>query len=295
MRKLDLLNLVMLAALCAITPLSLRAAPHNWLPLAAYVGMAGLILTYPQVRLPWFDFPKAFRRVYPVVYIALIFDSLADVIPKVHTWRADNLLMSIDRALFGVDPTRYLEGWLSGPVVELLTYAYMIYFLLPFVLLWLLWRDGKLEEINHWACLITIALYANYLLYFVFPAVGPRFHIMHSTDVHGMFFSDFLMSTLNGLEANKFDAFPSAHVNAALVTLYGFARFHRRGVIPVAVVVAAIAVSTVYLRYHYVIDVLSGAALAAAAIAAGEYFYARSAKTERAGCGVQRANGALMR
>ena len=273
MRHLDFINVVMLAVMCAIALLTLPAAPGNWALLVAYAGMAALVLVYPRVQVPRMDFPKVFRRLYPVVYIAVIFDSMTHLVPYLHSWRADDLLMRIDRMIFGVDPTLFLEGWLNRAAVELLSYAYMIYFVLPFGLVWLLWRAGRLEEIYRWACLITLALYANYLLYFVFPAVGPRLYMEHSVKLEGLFFSDFLMSTLNSLEANKFDVFPSAHVNATLVTLYGFARIYRRYAAAAGAIALAIIVSTVYLRYHYVVDVAAGAVLAAGSVAAGEYFY----------------------
>ncbi|HUU70728.1 MAG TPA: phosphatase PAP2 family protein, partial [Planctomycetota bacterium] len=262
MSPLDLINLSMLVILTGITLLTVPKVHGNVLLIGAYAGMAVLLLMYRRVRVPWFDFPRRFRQVYPLLYIALIFDSLAKVIPVAHDWRADDLLVAIDRRMLGVDATVFLENYVSRPAVEVLSYAYMLYFVLPFVLIWMLWRAGKLREISHWACLITIALYTNYILYFLFPAVGPRFHLTHLVPLRGMGLSNHIMNCLDVLESNKLDVFPSAHVNAALVTLYGFVRFCRRWVVPATVVALGIALATVYLRYHYVIDVAAGAALA---------------------------------
>jgi len=276
MRPLDLLNVVMLGVMCLVTPLTLRRCPGNWLLIVIYLAMGGLLLFHEHIRIPWFDFPKRFRQVYPLLYIAIIFDSLSRVVQYVHSWRADALLMRLDRMLVGVDPTIYLERYLSPAAAEVFVYVYVSYFFLPFMLLWGLWREGKLTEITRWACLITIALYSNYLLYIAFPAVGPRLHVTHPTGkLQGLFLGDFLMGLLNSLESNKLDVFPSAHVNAAIVTLYGFACLHKRFTVPVAVVVLGIMVSTVYLRYHYVVDVLAGVALAAIAVPAGELYFRR--------------------
>jgi len=264
----------MLGFLCVLVPFTFRDRPGNWPLLVMYAAGGGLLFVYQRVRVPWFDFPKRFRQVYPVLYIAVIFDSLVHVVPHVHTWRADALLRRIDRMMLGVDPTIYLERYLGPVLVELFTYVYILYFVLPFLLVWGLWRERKLTEITHWACLITIALYSNYVLYIVFPAVGPRLHITHSVDkLQGAFMANSLIYLLNHLESNKFDVFPSAHVNAALVTLYGFARFYKKFTVPVAIAVLGIMVSTVYLRYHYVIDVVAGVALAGIAVAVGELYY----------------------
>ena len=278
MRPLELLNLIMLGCLCLLTPFALRHQPQlsNWPLMFGYIVMGCLLFVYQQIRVPWFDFPKRFRQVYPVVYIAIIFDSLAYIVPHVQRWRADALLMRLDRMLLGVDPTVYLERYLNPLAVEAFVYVYILYFFLPFLLLWGLWRDRKYDEITRWACMITIALYSNYLLYVVFPAVGPSLHIAHATGkLPDVFLGRYVIAMLKVLESNKFDVFPSAHVNAALVTLYGFWRFHRRRTLPVAAAVLGIMVSTVYLRYHYVVDVLAGVILAAFAVLAGEVYYRR--------------------
>ena len=283
-RPLELLNLMMLGVLILLTPITLRERPGNWLLLALYIVMAAVLLQYRRLRLPGLDFPRLFVRAYPLIYIAVIFDSLAHLAPYVRSWRADAFLRAIDRRLLGVDPTVYLERYANRWAVELMAYVYLLYFILPFVLVWLLWRRRRLfAEITDWACTLTIALYANYLLYLIFPAQGPRFEIAHAGgELEGVAFANFIMHSIYVLESNKFDVFPSAHVCAGLVTWYGFHRYLRRYSVAVAVAVVGIMVSTVYLRYHYFVDVLAGIVLAAAAISvAGPYcrlWYVREAE-----------------
>ena len=81
MRPLDLLNLIMLGVLCTITLSTLRAEPHNLVLLATYMAMGAMLFTYRNVQVPWLDFPRRFRQVYPVVYICVIFDSIARLVP----------------------------------------------------------------------------------------------------------------------------------------------------------------------------------------------------------------------
>ena len=289
MRPLDLINIIMLGIMWVATLLTLRAEPSNWLLLVAYAGMAAMLVAYPHVSVPWFDLPRRFRQVYPLLYIMIIFDSLARVVPNVNPHDVDDLLVRADRALLGVDPTLYLQRFVHPLAVEVLYVAYVLYFFIPFFLIWGLWREGKLEEITRWACLVTIALYSNYCLYMVFPAKGPYLHLNHQVGLDGLALAGFFKQTLSRLEANKFDVFPSAHVNAAIVTLYGFYRYYRRCVVPAAIVVAGIMIATVYLRYHYVVDVVAGAALAGVSIAAGECYFrqwrSRAAGTVGVGCG----------
>jgi membrane-associated phospholipid phosphatase len=78
-------------------------------------------------------------------------------------------------------------------------------------------------------------------------------------------FTRWLYETLNQLErAGKMrDVFPSGHAAIALmVQFYYFRWFGRRGfwLLPLT---CALLISTVYLGYHYAIDVIAGAGLAA--------------------------------
>ena len=102
------------------------------------------------------------------------------------------------------------------------------------------------------------------------PAIGPRFTLarLQTADLQAGPFITTIQETLNGLEKNKTDAFPSGHTAVALMTLY-YAWEKKEGLLagillPVA---SALVFSTVYLRYHYVIDVIAGIALTGVTIA----------------------------
>lgn len=72
-------------------------------------------------------------------------------------------------------------------------------------------------------------------------------------------------------------AFPCSHVAAALSTLYFSSRHLPRARAPHAVLVALLALATVYGRYHYVVDVLAGVATAAVLIPLGNRLHAKMA------------------
>ncbi|MGH7371035.1 MAG: phosphatase PAP2 family protein, partial [Candidatus Methylomirabilales bacterium] len=79
----------------------------------------------------------------------------------------------------------------------------------------------------------------------------------------GVFLADTIRDTLNVLERFKQDAFPSGHTAIVLVVLF-YARGFVRGLFWIFLpMVVALIFSTVYLRYHYVVDVLAGILLAA--------------------------------
>jgi membrane-associated phospholipid phosphatase len=82
-----------------------------------------------------------------------------------------------------------------------------------------------------------------------------------------------IASTLDELEHTKCDVFPSGHTMVAVLVLivaYQRARDAFWWLLPVAV---GLVVSTVYCRFHYVVDVIAGAVLAILAVPVGDRLY----------------------
>jgi membrane-associated phospholipid phosphatase len=125
---------------------------------------------------------------------------------------------------------------------------------------------------------VILCFYLSYLGYLLFPAIGPRFTLAHvqTRDLAAGPVVVAIQDTLNALENTKTDAFPSGHTAIALMTLYYAMKFRERVLTAVLIpAVTGLIVSTVYLRYHYVIDVMAGAALTALTIRLAPPVYER--------------------
>jgi membrane-associated phospholipid phosphatase len=83
----------------------------------------------------------------------------------------------------------------------------------------------------------------------------------------GLWLANPIHDALNLLEGIKRDAFPSGHTSVALLSLYYAVRFTPRLVPVIAPGVFLMILSTMYLRYHYLVDVLAGIALAGLCVA----------------------------
>ncbi|MEO6420767.1 MAG: phosphatase PAP2 family protein, partial [Polyangiaceae bacterium] len=93
--------------------------------------------------------------------------------------------------------------------------------------------------------------------------------------------SQAVRAMLRTLERNRLDAFPSGHAAVSLVySGHAWVRFPRWRPLLVPVEIALLF-STVYLSFHYVIDVLSGALLAGAI--AGLFMLVERARFRRSG------------
>jgi len=205
-----------------------------------------------------------------VIVVLTIFNSLGAIIAGIHATTFDARLIAVDHAIFGVHPTVWMERLISPTLSTLLTFAYTSYYLIPLLLGGVLIAKGKVDEFEEVLFGILLCFYLSYVGYLLVPAIGPRFTINHlqTGDLQVFPFIKSIQDTLNGLEKNKTDAFPSGHTAISLMSLYY--AWHEREIKLFAVLVPMVTgliISTVYLRYHYVIDVIAGIALTGLTIA----------------------------
>jgi len=124
---------------------------------------------------------------------------------------------------------------------------------------------------------------ASFMGYLFVPARGPVAAMVDvlPSPLTGGFFHSLVVRAID-LAGGPHGAFPSLHVGAStMAALVDFRHGDRlRGLI-YAPLVALIGVATVALRYHYVVDVLAGLALAWAAVLLAERHAERQRRSER--------------
>jgi len=272
LRPSDLLTLFFLLLLSCLAVFS---APVNqsWaMLLATYAALAILILVAAVYRTRVSPAKKGFHLsvVATVVTVLFVFNSLGPLIAGIHTTTFDARLIAVDHAIFGVHPTVWMERLINPLLTGLLQFAYISYYFIPISLGILLIARGRFGAFEEVLFGILLCFYLSYVGYLLVPAIGPRFTLSHlqTGDLQVSPFIEAIQNALNALEKNKTDAFPSGHTAIALMSLYYAWKEREKilfaGFVPV---VTGLIISTVYLRYHYVIDVIAGIALTGLTIA----------------------------
>lgn len=213
--------------------------------------------------------------VFPVACVLVIFDSLELLVHHINPRDIDPWLIRIDYVFFGDYPTVMLESLSTPLLTDILQLAYSSYYLLPISLGLILKLRGKEREFDKTVFIILLCFYLSYVGYLLFPALGPRYTMEHlqSFELKGLFVAEQIQRVLNGLEGIKRDAFPSGHTAVVLV-VSGLAYRFERGFFSLTLpVIILLIFSTVYCRYHYVVDVIGGALLAAITLLVGEKYY----------------------
>lgn len=217
---------------------------------------------------------RALSDFSPVFFILVIFELLGWITPYLRP-DIDNLLIRIDLALFGVHPTVWLERFFIPWVADVLALAYVSYYFIPLILVIILYLRGKPEEFSLTITNLLLGYYLCFMAYIAMPAIGPRFTLasLQEVPLQGGGILNSVINILNALEGNQRDCFPSGHTQTVLISLW-FAYKYKRPLFWVYLpITLALIFSTVYLRYHYVIDVIAGAVYAVLTLLLGSWLW----------------------
>ncbi|OGW58157.1 MAG: hypothetical protein A2Z09_01295 [Nitrospirae bacterium RBG_16_43_8] len=275
LRPADTVTALFVSIMLLLTIAFNSAIPKRLLLIATYITL--LISQFIIIR---FRDKNRFLRitydfVFPIICVIILFDSLEWVVHYVNPKDIDPLLVRLDYMIFGNHPTVMLEAVMNPLLTDMLQTVYATYYFLPVVLGITLLRNNQRKEFDRSLFLILFCFYLSYLGYIIWPALGPRFALDHlqTQRLEGFFIAEPIQNLLNRLEGIKRDAFPSGHTGVALTVLY-LAFRHKKTIFRIYLpVVILLLFSTVYCRYHYVVDVIAGVILAAAAIFFGEIYY----------------------
>jgi len=278
-RPLEILNVSVVAALSGIAGLcALAGRLPGWSGVLERYGLMlvfVLFMAYLAQREEKLGPALTFLvNFYPMAIIPLIYESLGVLIPALRGGTRDAWLVAADRAIFHADPTVWLERFVWPPLTDLLFLAYATYYFFPILVGATLWKKDPRLARRFIFCL-SFAFYLSYAGYFMIPAEGPRVSLAREQSVHLEVtpVSRAISKKLNELEHTKDDAFPSGHT---MITVFCLLVAHRearrlfRAWLPVAILLIA---STMYCRFHYVVDVIAGLSLAFVALPVGDRLY----------------------
>ncbi len=212
----------------------------------------------------------------PAVF--LWFKELYFMIKPIHLGRDyDALLIAVDRWMFGLNPTEWLMRFANPVLTEILQLAYTLFYFLFLVVGYELYRRHRPEQFHMFMFTCVYGFFLSYIGYLFLPAVGPRFTLHDFTtlnnDLPGLVLTPYLRWFVNAGESVPMgvsnsiamagaqrDVFPSGHTMMMLVMIYLCARYRLKSRVFIYVTGALLIVATVYERYHYVVDLLAGAA-----------------------------------
>jgi len=211
----------------------------------------------------------------PIFIILLNFSELHYLIHNIRPNDLDPLLIQLDYQMFGVHPTLWLEQFTHPFLTEVLQIVYTSFYFLPIILIILLQIDKQDDKADFFIFTVMFGFYLSYIGYFCVPAIGPRFTLNHlqTFQLQGLFLTQPIRLLLDTIENIQRDAFPSGHTAITLITMFYAFKYQRNYFYILLVIGTSLIVSTVYLRYHYVADVIGGLILTIVVIWSAGFVY----------------------
>ena len=235
--------------------------------------LGGALIVY-EVKFPnrttW-----AFRHWYPLPYVASCYKEMALFIRAVRSTDSDQWLANLDFQLWRANPTVWLERVHTPVFTEFLQVIYTLFVPAVLFIAYLLWKKGRFAEFQYYAFLIALGFLASYVGYLFVPARGPRFLLKHLQHIplQGMWLFQAMQNTLDRLESAHYDCFPSGHTELTMLACWGSRMVSKRLFRVYLAYTPCIIFATVYLRYHYTVDLMAGAVLAIVLILAAPVLF----------------------
>lgn len=225
---------------------------------------------------------------YIAPLVLITFKELYFLIKPIRIYDYDWLFIKIDRWIFGTNPTHFLYK-ISNPVLtEILQIVYGMFYLLPIILGLALYAKKRFVAMDFAVFMIIYGFYLSYLGYFALPGIGPRFTLHNFSTINeklpGLWLTNFLRNlvnsgesippgTVNPAELVQRDVFPSGHTMITLIVMYLSVKLKSRSRYFFVPVGSLLIFATVYLWYHYVIDLFGGLVFMIFCVWSGKYIF----------------------
>ncbi|HEY4106959.1 MAG TPA: phosphatase PAP2 family protein [Polyangiaceae bacterium] len=236
---------LMIAYLTAIVLVRGRVLRHHWLTALVYrVG------------------------IYGPVQISYFF--LKHILPLLNTVTLDQKLYRLDLLLFHVEPAMAWDRYVNPVTTEWFSFFYFSYFLLMAAhVVPLLFFGRRKQIVGEFTFAMLLLFSIGHTLYMVVPGYGP-YRAMADSFQHSFPMGpwhELVMSAVHSGGA-LMDIFPSLHTGApTAIALFSYRNRDKlpfRYTWPIVTFAAAnIIVATMFLRWHYLIDVVAGFSIAA--------------------------------
>jgi len=200
------------------------------------------------------------RDSMPFVLAATIYASLHDLIRFFHAPDITAALYRWDVALFGFEPTVWAERFIHPGLTDVFTVCYWLFYVLAPVLGLILYLRKDTRAFRATMVSVMLCLYLGYIGYVAWPASAPRLFMpgAFGPPLHGLAFLDSTRAATVAVPLTAHGAFPSLHCAVALLAVLLAWRYQRWFAWVQLPFATGLVLGTVYLRHHWVVDILAG-------------------------------------
>ena len=261
-RIILIVQFVMIAIMCLLSLMAGELPGWDMLGLILFT----VFLWIMRDRIAFLDFS-------PFLLMLFTYEVIRSVIAVVGTngVHVADLILWEKTLCAGIIPSSALQQMFGAQaytgLLDLVTNAfYMTHFFSVILMGIILWLNRKA---HYWAFIMGLIVlsYAAFLTYVVFPAAPPWWASMNGylrgqpvNLNHSLLSPEYIFAT-----ANPLGAMPSVHTAWPVYLFFYSLYIWGRKALPVVILPIGVALSSIYLGHHYVVDVLGGIGYAALA------------------------------
>lgn len=231
----------------------------------------------------------AYRLALPGAIIST-FTQLHLILPSIRAATFDADIYALDKRLFGFEPAEAWDRFVTPATTEWFAFFYYLYFgivlvhVLPMAIF-----ERRMKVLRELSWGIFFVFCVGQLVYVAVPGFGP-YRLLESRLAHpleGPIFWPLVSETVASFDgAHRTDIFPSLHT--AVPTFLTLFSFRHRKLSPfrytwpvMGFVTVNIILATMFLRWHYLLDVIAGITLATTAFVTARFLPAREDEARR--------------
>lgn len=261
-----LITLTLAVATAEPAPLRVQCLKYS-LGLLVFCATTLVLVRGNLVRDGFFG-PMGYRlAVYGTVQLSYFL--LRDLLPVVNPGSLDQELLEFDLRWFGFEPVIWMDRFVTPATTEWFAFFYYGYFFLLAVhVLPFIFGSRRLRLLAEFSFGMIFVYSIAHIGYMLVPGYGPYLHLagqFQNELPSGMWMNAVLTAVESG-GAQK-DIFPSLHTGGPVfISLFSFRHRDKlpfKYTWPITTFFAVnIVIATMFLRWHWLIDVVAGAALA---------------------------------
>ncbi len=207
---------------------------------------------------------RTIRIFLPFVFLVIFYKETDYLNNLIFAQNLDPIVSGWEKTIFGFQPSLSFGGrFHSDLFAELMYMGYFFYYLMAVgIPLYIYFKvNHKIGE--KFGFIVITSFLTFYLFFIIFPVGGPQFYYIDWPQKlpDGYFFGP-LLRKIQYYGEGATAAFPSSHVSISIILVMGsffFSKKLLKIILPVAFI---LIFSTVYIRAHYLMDVIAGMFLA---------------------------------
>ena len=201
--------------------------------------------------------------------VFLSYFQLREILPAVSLRAVDAQILDFDLRVFGVEPSLAWDKYVTPATTEWFSFFYFGYFfVLSAHILPMMFNGKNPDRLAHFSLGIFMVFGIGHLVYMLVPGFGPYKYLgpRFEHELSGGLFWGLVRATVDAGGAQK-DIFPSLHTAVPTFFLLFSIRYRQHLPFkytwpPLLFAVTQIICATMFLRWHYLVDIFAGLTLA---------------------------------